>query len=151
MQYNKSVPFNGSASTAIETAQLQLMANGFKLDQPGETELIATGRGMHSTKQNPIVGASHVRITVSSSSINICAELGGVKFMQRFVYIFPPALGGFLALVFAFIPNFPKRVPLMALLPILPWLVISPLMARWIKNRTTKALNTLVHNMASVR
>jgi len=70
--------------------------------------------------------------------------------MQMFLYIFPPALGVFLALVFACIPSFPRRVPLMAILPVLPWAVISPLMARWLKNRTTKAVDTLVHNMVNV-
>jgi hypothetical protein len=149
MQYKRSVSFGGSADKAIEVARLQFMANGFKLDQPSETELVATGHGMHSSRQNPIAGVSHARITVSSHSIDIIAELGGVKFMQKFLYIFPPALGGFLAIVFACIPSFPWHVPLMAFLPVLPWVVISPLMAKWIKNRTTRAVDILAHNMKS--
>ncbi len=112
MQYKTSVPFTGSAKTAIETARLQLMANRFKLDQPSETELIATGKRMYSTKQNPIVGASHIRITVSSDFIEILAELGGVKSMQRFQYIFPPAL----ILILEFYLNYPCQSPLRALL-----------------------------------
>lgn len=149
MDYTSSVPFKGSVSSAIEAARLHFMANGFRLDQPSETELIATGRGMYSTKQNPITGVSHARISVSPDSIEIVAELGGVKFMRKFLYIFPPALAGCLALIFAFIPDVPGYAPFMAILPVLPWVILSPLMAGWIKNRTIRALDTLAHNMTS--
>ena len=148
MQYETSVPFTGPANIAIEAARLQLMANGFKLDQLTETELIATGKGMYSTKQNPIVGVSHIRITVSSDSIEIIAELGGVKSMQWFLYIFPPALV-LLSIIFKFIRSSTWHGPRTALLAVLPWVVVSPLMARWIKNRTTRAVDTLAHNMTS--
>lgn len=151
MEYTMSVPFMGSASAAIESARLQLMANGFTLEQPSDTELVATGPGMHSTQQNAILGMSHARIVVSASSIDLYAELGGVKTMQRFVYFFPPVLVGGLALTFALIPSFPKEAPLMTLLPAVPWLFISPFMAKFIKDKTTKAVDALVHNMASAR
>ena len=150
MDYKTTVPFTGSSSAAMEAARSQFMANGFKLDQFSDEQLVVTGPGMYNNQQNPIVGISHAKITVSSSTIEICAELGGVKFMQMFIYIFPPALGIFLALVFACIPSFPRRASLTAILPVLPWVVISPLMARWLKNRTTKAVDTLVHNMVNV-
>ncbi|MHC4536932.1 MAG: hypothetical protein ACYS6K_23540 [Planctomycetota bacterium] len=148
MDYKTTVSFTGSSSAAMEAARLQFMANGFKIDQSSDEKLVVTGPGMYNNQQNPIVGISHAKITISSSAIEICAELGGVKFMQMFLYIFPPALGIFLALVFACIPSFPRRASLTAILPVLPWVVISPLMARWLKNRTTKAVDTLVHNMA---
>ena len=149
MDYTISVPFSGSISGAVEAARSQFIANGFRLDQPSETELIATGQGMYSTKRNPIVGVSYARITVSSDSIDITAKLGGVKLLQRVVYIFPPALAGCLALIFACIPSFPGHVPLMAFLPVVPWIIISPLMARWVRTRTTKALDTLAYNMTA--
>jgi hypothetical protein len=151
MEYKTSVPFRGSAKAAIHVARLQFMANGFKVEQPGESELAAIGPGMHSTKQNPILGVSRARIIVSANAINLHAELGGVKFMQRFVYIFPPALGFLLALVFACTPTMPRHAPLAAFVPVLPWLVLSPLLAGWVKRRTIKAVDTLVYNMANVR
>ena len=150
MDYKTTVSFTGSSSAAMEAARSQFMANGFKIDQYSDEQLEVTGPGMYNNQQNPIVGVSHAKITISSSTIEICAELGGVKFMQMFLYIFPPALGIFLALVFACIPSFPRRASLTAILPVLPWVVISPLMARWLKNRTTKAVDTLVHNMVNV-
>ncbi len=150
MDYKTTASFTGSSSAAMEAARLQFMANGFKLDQSSDDLLVVTGPGMYNNQQNPIVGISHAKITISSSTIEICAELGGVKFMQRFLYIFPPALGASLALVFALVPTFPRHAPLMAFLPVLPWVVISPLIARWLKNRTTKAVDTLVHNMVNV-
>ena len=150
MDYKTTVSFTGSSSAAMEAVRSQFMANGFKIDQYSDEQLEVTGPGMYNNQQNPIVGVSHAKITISSRTIEICAELGGVKFMQMFLYIFPPALGIFLALVFACIPSFPRRASLTAILPVLPWVVISPLMARWLKNRTTKAVDTLVHNMANV-
>lgn len=104
---------------------------------------------MCATKQNPITGISHARITVLPDSIDIIAELGGVKFMQRFLYMFPLALGGCLALIFACIPNFSRHALLMAFLPVVPWIAMSPLMARWVKKRAIRALETLAHNMTS--
>jgi hypothetical protein len=150
MDYTTSTPFTGSPATAVESARAQLMATGFQIDHASDTELVATGPGMHSTNQNAILGMTHAKIIVSSGTIDIYAELGGVKFMQRFIYIFPPALGAILALTFAFVPNGPSN-PLFAFAPIMPWIVISPLMAKWIKKRTTKAIDTLLHNMASSR
>jgi hypothetical protein len=149
MEYNTSVPYAGPIHIPMETARSHFIANGFRIDQLSETELIAIGQGMYSTKQNPIAGASRTRIIVGPDSISIIAELGGVKMMQRFLYIFPPALAGCLALIFAFIPSFPRHAPLLAFLPVVPWIVLSPLMAGWVKNRTIKALDTLAHNMAS--
>ena len=114
MDYKTTVSFTGSRSAAMEAARSQFMANGFKIDQFSDEQLVVTGPGMYNNQQNPIVGISHAEITISSSSIEICAELGGVKFMQRFLYIFPPALGASLALAFALVPTFPRHVPLMA-------------------------------------
>ena len=149
MEHRLSIPLRGSPEAAIEAARVQFMANGFRIDQAGDGEIDVTGPGMHNTQQNPIVGVSNAKITVSSSHIDIRAELGGVQFMQRFVYIFPPALCAFLAITFAFVPGSPKHSALMAFGPALPWLLISPIMAKWIKNRTIKALDTLGHNMAN--
>jgi len=148
MDYTISIPFKGSVNSAMEAARSYFMASGFKLDQPRENELIALGQRMYSTKQGPISGVSRARISVSSNSIEISAELGGVKFMKQFLYLFPPALAGFLALIFIFIPGVPGYAPLIAALPVLPWVVLSPLMAGWIRNRTIQALDTLAHNMA---
>ena len=147
MEYKISLPFTGSSSAAIGIARAQFITNGFKVDQPNDAELAVLGPGMHSTNQNPILGVSRAKITVSSGSINFYAELGGVTFMQRFVYIFPPALVIFMAIVFACVPTFPRHTPFLTFVLILPWLIISPLMARWIKNRTIAAVDTLVHNM----
>jgi hypothetical protein len=147
MEYKTSVPYKGPTHPPLETARSHFIANGFRIDRLSETELIAIGQGMYSTKQNPIAGASRTRITVSPDSIDIIAELGGVKSIQRFLYIFPPALAGCLALIFACIPGFPANALLLAFLPVLPWMVLSPLMARWVRRRTIGALDNLAHNL----
>lgn len=35
------------------------------------------------------------------------------------------------------------------LFPVLPWVVLSPLVVRWLEKRTRTALDVLVHNMVS--
>jgi hypothetical protein len=116
MEDRKSVPHAGSIRTALERARLHFMANGFRIDQPSETELIITGQGMYSTKQNPITGISKARIIVSENAIDIIAEF---KDMQRFLFIFPTALAGCLVIIFACIPRFPKHAPFIAFTPLL--------------------------------
>ena len=69
--------------------------------------------------------------------------------MQWFLYLFPPALGGLLALTFALIPHFPRQASLAPFLAVSPWLIISPLMGRWIRKRTIRAIDTLAHNLTT--
>jgi len=150
MEYKTSVPFAGSADAAIDIARSQFIVHGFKVNQSGPAEITVTGPGMQSTNQNPILGVTQAKISITSGHISVCAELGGVKFMQRFIYIFPPALCAFLGFTMAFFPNTPKHSPLIVIAVAAPWLVISPLMAKMIKTRTTKAVDTLVHNMKNI-
>lgn len=151
MEYKTSAQFAGPADRAIERARLCLMTNGFKLYQPSDTQLVATGPGMHSTNQDPILGATRITVTVSSDLVDIEAELGGVRFMQLFVFLFPPALVAVMSFGFMFAQITPRQFPLVGLGLFVMWAIMSPLMARAIKNRTTEALDTLVHNMANVK
>ncbi len=150
-EYETSVPFGGSPGGAMKTACSLLMANGFRLDQPTETEIIATGPGMQSTSENGIRGVSLANITVSADTIGVHAELGGVQTVRRFLYYGPPALGLLLYPTTLLIPNASWFVYLGVFAPLLPWLIISPLMVMWVKKRTTNAVDTMLHNMVNVR
>ncbi len=150
LEYTTATPFAGSADVALNTACSLLMANGFRLDHPTETELIATGPGMHSTSENAIRGVSRARIAVSADTIGVRAELGAVRTMQLFLYWFPPVLAGFFGLLFLSFPPHEWRSFFLVYIAMLPWFVVSPLVARWVKNRTTTAVDTLVHNMVNV-
>ena len=131
---------------AVESARSVLANNNFRIESLGHTEIIASGPGMQGTKQNPLLGATRIRISMRSSALDLYAELGGVKNMKRFLYFFPPALALLLSLSFlvSSMPLFAVFIPWLA---VSPWLIISPMMTRWITNRTIAALDNLLYNM----
>jgi len=152
--YETSVPFTGDPGPAIAAARLFLGANGFKVDQPNNAELLATGPGMRSTRQNPILGVTSGRLKFTGRSIDFTGELGGVEFMRKFLCYFPPGLALGLMISFCiagvFVPDFPWVAVAIAPLAVLPWIFISPLMLRSITKKTHAAVDTLLENIATV-
>ena len=150
MEYSTSAVLNVSPEAAIAAACSLFMANGFKVEQPSATEIIAIGPGMQSTSEKAIFGVTRAEISVSSDRVDIHTELGGVQTMRKFLYIFPPVLGASLSLSFFAFLDGPWYVIFVGFAPIFPWVVISPMMVRWIKKRTTKAVDVLIHNISNV-
>lgn len=149
MEFRKTVRISGDPASALEIAGSVFANNGFRVDRPTGRELHAKGPGMRSTKQNPLVGISEARIFARNSSLDIEADLGGVRFMRYFVFLFPPALILFLQLTFLVAGMEVKRFLLPDVIFIALWLILSPLLAGLIKKRTLNALETLIHNMSS--
>lgn len=146
----------------LTNAITTLTHHGFRLERRTENEAELTGPGMTSTKQDPLLGASRVRLQTRDGRLKVNAELGGVQTMRRFLTWFPLILGATLGLTFSVVgglvlgqqdgpaPALPWRWLLFgfgtALLPVSPWLILSPLMIRWITRRTKNAIETLAHN-----
>ncbi len=140
------------------TAVTMLTPSGFRVEteRPGVLELV--GPGMTGTKQDPIVGCSRIRILSDGRSITLEAELGGIRFMSKFVRLFPLLLtGGLLAvlsIVFWFVlPNATTVVPILVMVLIFDvtvWLVLGPVIARAIEQRTRTALGSFLTNLISV-
>jgi hypothetical protein len=98
--------------------------------------------------------------------LHLHAELGGVETMRRFLMRFPFLLGFGLAAFFAIgggvffgqlfgvgfgVPwaqggRWVAMAMIFGILPVAPWVVISPLMVRMIRKRTHQALDVLAHN-----
>lgn len=155
---------------AIDFAIGILTNNGFAITQRGVSSVSLSGPGMNSTRQNPIVGVSKITLTQRGGNITAEAELGGVDRMQRFLMWFPMLLGLGLAALFGIgggllfgqqfgagfgVPWAPGWQWLLvatgiAMLPVSPWLVLSPLMSRMIRKRTQHAVETLVRNAAFI-
>lgn len=143
-----------------------LEAVGFRILSCDKRQAELQGPGLNSTKQNPLLGATSIHLRCTENRILLDANLGGVATMERFLKWFPLGLGLLLGTLFAFVGGFgfgrgfgiPFGVPwaqglnwivvayLFALLPISPWIFISPWMIRMIRNRTKSALETLLHN-----
>lgn len=148
MEYRTSRPFSGNVSAALEVARSVFISNGFKVDMPNNTELVATGSGMTSSRQNPLLGVTSVKVTIGPASINLSATLGGVRWMRNFLFLFPLGLGVFLIILFALL-SLPWIAFLSVLFAIMPWLILAPLFTGWIRRRTLRALDTLLYNMES--
>lgn len=166
-EYARSIPFTGDAGKALDLAITVLTTNGFAVTDKRETSVQLTGPGLSNTRQNPILGASRVHIRADHGSLSIDAELGGVANMRRFLTVFLLAMEIFFVIVFGVVMGFvfgrqfdvgfgvpfaqgwlwlAFAIPI-ATLPLLPWLFLSPMIARSIRSRTFSALDTLLANM----
>lgn len=162
--YQTSAPLSVDPDQSLLFAIMTLTSNGFAIDQQSKNNASLLGPGMNNTRQNPLLGASRVEVGIVGKQLQIQAELGALDRMKRFVTWFPLLLPLFLACVFVVL-GFTMGQPFagafgannggftwvlivigICLLPGLPWLVLSPMMSRWMEKRTKQALDTLVNN-----
>lgn len=150
MNYQRTIALsNDEIKKSMETAQAIFMQNGFAMTKKGEWDFEFNGPGMHSTKQNPLLGVSRARLKLSGRQLKLEADLGSVRRMQWFILIFPFALGLFIFLLIgAAQKNIQSGLPVLA--AVAPWIVIAPWMSRWMKRRTVRALDTLLENVAQI-
>lgn len=144
MEYQQSIHVARDGKQAFDHIISMFTRHHFMLTKVNEKEARLKGSGMYSTKQNPLLGVSHAVLRLNGQTLKLEAELGGARFMQRFVMIFPFGLGVALALVFFAISR--SYHALIALAAVSPWLAIAPIMSRWIRSRTVDALDVLLHN-----
>lgn len=129
---------------------------GFHLEDRTHDRLEATGPGLRSTKQNPLLGVTRIAVHLGHREARASAELGGVDWMRRFVMWFPLSLGVGLGLLAAGMAvglgNQPFSTGLfvfgLAQLTVLPWLFIGPFVVRSIRRRTESSIETLLNNAA---
>ena len=157
MQYAVSVPFSGDTDKAFSLAESALTALGFRLTErtTGSVELV--GPGMNSTQQSALVGASRIQISHRRGELALEADLGGAARMSRFVILFPLGLCLFLAVLFSVVFGtlFEPGVWVFTVagtlgVNALLWLWLGPRMARGIRARTRRGLDTLLANMVAV-
>jgi len=150
----------------LQAALVTLTNNGFAIAKRDVKSVDLTGPGLNSTRQNPLLGASRIHLELHGNELSLDAELGGVETMRRFLMRFPFMLGLGLGLFFGVVGGiaFGRQfgvgfgVPWAqgltwmllaiggAMLPVTPWLFLSPMMSKMIRTRTQNALTTLVTN-----
>lgn len=168
--FSTSAVVSRSTIDGLQVALAILAKNGFTIISRDSETAHLIGPGLHSTKQNPLLGASSIHLRLEKQQLRLDAELGGVDSMRRFLYRFPLRLGLGLGLSFGILGGlgFGRQfgvgfgVPWAqgwawfflalagGLLPVAPWLVLSPLLSRLIQTRTQNALTSLVHNAAQL-
>jgi hypothetical protein len=157
MQYTASLPFRGDTDKAFRLAESALTAIGFRLTErtPGSVELV--GPGMNSTRESALVGASRIRLVGGRGELAVEADLGGVVRMSRFVTLFPIGLVLLVGVVSSAVRgaqsgpgNWIVGVAAWVGGNAVLWLLLGPLMARWIRARTCRGLDALLANMVAV-
>jgi hypothetical protein len=150
MEVEFSTSFDGHVEASFEMATTILTANNFRLvDKTGDT-LEFSGGGMSSSRQNPLVGATRIRFLHRPGQLTLEADLGGVTRMSWFLHLFPAVMGVFFLILFGVL--FRQMgwwfVVAVSLGPLLPWVVLSPVLSRWIRWRAIKALENVLANLA---
>jgi hypothetical protein len=154
MDYEKTEPFSGNMEKAFEVAKNVFIQHNFQIVRNSDSEVEFTGPGMLSSRQNPLVGISRVCIRGTSSNISIEAEFGGIRRLTKYLVFFIVGMAifflAFFGIMFSKQGQPLNKIILNTLAPFIPWPVIIPIMAIWMKSRTSKALNTLVKNMVAL-
>jgi hypothetical protein len=155
IDYASTVPFEGNTAKAFDLASAALTTIGFRIQSRDGSSLELTGPGMGSTRQSALLGASRIRIDRGAHELSITAELGGVRRMARFLILFPLGLCLFLAILFFVLFSLLLGrsgwvVPVVVATGgnALLWMVLAPLVARHLRARTCRGIDTLLNNMA---
>jgi hypothetical protein len=157
MQYAASLPFRGSTDKAFGLAESALTAIGFRLTERTAASVEMVSPGMNSTRQSALVGASRIHIRGGRGELAVEADLGGVERLARFITLFPLglslSLGLFFCVVFGALFGWGTWIIAVAAGTggtALLWLLLGPLLARGIRARTCRGLDTLLANMVAV-
>jgi hypothetical protein len=168
--YSTSASLHNRTTDSLQAALVTLTNNGFAITDRQRDSVSLSGPGLNSTRQNPLLGASQIELSIRGNELKVNAQLGGVDSMQRFLMRFPFLLGMGLGLMFCVVGGFTfgqlfgvrfgvpwapgwKWILIsmgIGLLPVIPWLVLSPLISQSIRKRTQRALDVLVNNAANM-
>lgn len=156
MDYEKAIDFTGNVKKALEVARNVFIQHSFEIVDSSDSAIELTATGIAWTKwQIPLVGISKVRIYGTTRNVSIEAEFGGIRKTTRFTILLILGLAVFFLVTFGIlfiaIQGQPAdKIILISLAPFVPWPVIIPIMARFMKYRTSQALDALLHNMSVV-
>ncbi|MGD2174885.1 MAG: hypothetical protein PVJ27_05740 [Candidatus Brocadiaceae bacterium] len=157
MDYEETVAFRGDPDEALRTARPAFVQAGFEVSAIEDASFQATQPGMASTKGHPLLGASRVVVAVRDGALGLGADLGGVRKLRNGLIVF---IGGMaLAFLVGFGAFLLPRVRagelsawmlLVPVAPFVPWPVLIPFMVGSCRQRTTRALDTLLQNVRTI-
>lgn len=162
MDYENEIEVNADPHVVVENAINALLACGMKLDRRETQEATLSGPGLRSTNQNPILGATTLRFIERdrpNSRIIVHADLGGVRWLGKFMIRFPLLMSLGLLLIHLLLdwvgpwvgrPVIPQAVQWsivgVAALLVVPWLIIQPIAVRKLTAKTEQAIVDLVRS-----
>ncbi len=128
MKYSAKMDFKSEADIDFSSVESTLLPNGFRLIKKDDTSIEFTGRGINSTKEDPIRGATKISLIAQPGILYLNANLGGILFMSLFVCLFPPLL--ILTLDY-FNTSDSSNINYFW-----GWLIIAPVIVYWLRRRT---------------
>jgi len=149
MGYEKTIPFNANIGRAFEIVRNTFLPLGFAIIKNTNESIELTNTSTLWTKgQNPLVGISKISVVAANDSLLVNAEFGTLRKSILYLILFILGMMIFFAVVFGI--TFKEKVPAYNILaPFIPWPVVIPLMAIFMKSRTSKSLDTLLANLLS--
>jgi hypothetical protein len=158
MDYSSKVPFQGQFRDALTLAIGALTTLGFHVAARDEQAIEFTGPGLNSTRQNALLGATRIRLEASGGQLAVQAELGGVRWLRRFVLLFPPMLclgiGVTLVIFFTLVkpgalPRLEAAIAAILGLHMVVWMIVGPVIARRFETKCQRSLDSLIANLAA--
>lgn len=152
MDYEKTISFEGDVGKAMETARGVLMQHGFEIEAMSDKELELTGPFMFLNKgDNPLRGISAIRLSLSGGLLAIEAEFGIIRKTMIILVVFILGMALLLFAVFGIVfRNNPDFDWWLSVLPFAPWPILIPLIGKFMKYRTSRAIDVLMNNMATI-
>lgn len=143
--YERTVPLHVNRALALLSLRNALADLGFEIRSEHPDGFEVLGPGMHSTKQDPLLGVSKAKVLATPTHLTVHAELGSVRRMQYFVLVLPCLALLFVCLIFlCMVPHGELFVRSSAPSLLLTWLLVGLLMGFWLQHRTTRALDLLL-------
>lgn len=155
MSYEKTIYFNGNTGKAFEVARNTFLPLGFSIAKNTDEFIELTGPGTYWTNgQNPLVGISKISVTETNNKLVIKSEFRGIQKTVKYLIIFIISMSIFFLVLFGILFNkqdmSAQKLLLLVLGPFIPWAVLIPLMATWMKSRTSNSLDALLNNMVTL-
>jgi hypothetical protein len=157
MNYESSQPFRGNPAGAINFAAATLAASGFRIQERTDTTLRVSG-GMFNSNKNPLFGSSQITLSVSGGRVQASAKIDGPKRVMLLVAVILFFTFGLIVVTFLLASMHDQhghtagthQKLILGLLPLCPWPVVIPLMYFLVRYKARKAVDTLVHNAATM-
>jgi hypothetical protein len=155
MQHTATADWTGDWDEVAQWALATLTPLGFRTTERLPTSIEFFGPGLRSSKQPALLGAKQLRLSSERDTLALTADLGGVRWLARFVQIFPGALcfGILAVLVGVFAVVQPQAVTIAAwaggiaaAANVIVWNLLGPWMARRLERQTRAALDAFLAN-----
>ena len=147
-----TVPALTTPSAILDDARSALTAAGFRVlpaDPAAGDTLVAVGPSLSSTRQDPLLGAGTLRLTITPPEVALVADLRGTWGLTLFARMFPVLL--LLGLYAWWKSGAPMSKPLQSDEDVLRMLVllipVGVASSWWIRWRTRDALQRFLHRL----